>query len=139
MDDREREQLLHALGLAQRDQERRRTPPQSWPTSLKRSTPSSSSAREDVAGELLLLVAVRRRIGPAVAAQVEADAAVARVDEAREDAAPDPPVLRPAVHEHDRVAALGTRERHVHAQPARVDVAVLDLDALDGQVLRAHR
>ena len=43
MDDREREETLHARRLAQRHRNPAK-PPQSCPTSLKRSTPSSSSA-----------------------------------------------------------------------------------------------
>ncbi len=42
------------------------------------------------------------------------------------------------MQEHDRLSALGAGERHVHEQPAGVDVAVLDLDPVDGQVFWAH-
>ena len=78
---------------------------------------------EQVVGQRLLVVGAGRRVGPAEAAQVDHhQAGVGR--EQGHHVAPHPPVLRPAVHEHERVA--GARLGDVEAQPASHDRAVRD-------------
>ena len=85
-----------------------------------------AEADQVVDQRLLAEVLVGRVLGPAEAAQVRGDRAKAGLGQRPEQVAPLVPVLRPAVHEHDRPPVLGTRDRHVHAQPAHAHVAVLD-------------
>ena len=99
-------------------------PPQSWPTSFTRSRPSSSSTASTSVGQVLLLVAVARRVGPAEAAQVERQHPVA-VGQRRHQVAPLVPVLRPAVQAEDDVVA-GARFGDVEVESARPHRAVAD-------------
>ena len=74
---------------------------------------------EHVVGQVLLLVAVARRVGPAEAAQVERDHPVA-VGQRRHQVAPLVPVLRPAVQaEDDVVAGRPLRRVEVDARAPR--------------------
>jgi hypothetical protein len=96
--------------------------------------------REQVGGELLLVVARGRRRGPAEPAQVGAEHPEV-LGERREDLAPLPPVLGPAVQQDERrgrgIAGLGDVDPQ--AAGLHVDVAVGHLDARDGQLGRdAH-
>ena len=80
-----------------------------------------------IRGEGERVIALARRVGPAEAAKVGGDQAVA-VAQPPDHAAPHPVVLGPAVEEEDRaaLARLGV----VDPEPAGDDVAVLG--ALDG-------
>jgi hypothetical protein len=84
-----------------------------------------AEADQVVDQRLLAEVLVGRVLRPAEAAQVRGDRAKASLAERPEQVAPFVPVLRPAVHEHDRAPVLGARDRHVQAQPARAHIAML--------------
>ena len=78
---------------------------------------------EQVVGErLLAVIAVRRRVRPAEAAEVGGDHPVT-LGERGDELAPGPPVLGPAMYEQHGVALAGLG--HVQADAAHVHVAVL--------------
>ena len=78
---------------------------------------------EQIVGQRLLVVAPGRRVGPAEPAQVDHHQMGVRREQGHH-VAPHPPMLRPAMHEHDRVA--GSRLGDVEAQPARRHRAMRD-------------
>jgi hypothetical protein len=89
---------------------------------------------EHVGGQVLLLVAVAGSVGPAEAAQVHRQHAVA-VGQSRHQVPPLVPVLGPAVQEeHGVVPRAGFGD--VEAQSSRLDPAVGN--AVDGRH-RGHR
>ena len=90
---------------------------------------------EDVVGHRLLVVTAGRGVGPAETAQVDHHQLRVRCEQ-RHQVAPDPPVLRPAVQEHDRLARA--RLGDVEAQPPRHDRAVRDAVEL-GEVHQGWR
>ena len=98
-------------------------------------TCASGRTNTQVARELRLGVAALGRVAPAVPAQVGADHAVA-VAEPRDDLAPAPPVLRPAVQHHDRLGAGVAGLGHVH--PEAVDLVVVVADAVEFRKLGEH-
>src|SRR5258708_4386885 len=63
---------------------------------------------QQVRGQLLLLISGIRGLGPAMATQIRHDHSKT-LDQPWYDATPRPPVLRPAVHQHDRWRVLGSR------------------------------
>src|SRR5205807_7167955 len=79
--------------------------------------------RDDVAGELLLLIAPRGSVRPSEAAQVGADHTVP-LSQSRDHLPPLPPVLPEAMHEHDRIAA--SRLGYMHPEAGEVHKAVLN-------------
>ncbi len=86
--------------------------------------PQRVEQRDDVGGHRVLGVAVARLVGPAEAAQVGGDHAVARREQGN-DVAPLPPVLRPAVEQqHGRLVAAGVG--HVEPDAVGLDPGVLD-------------
>ena len=98
-------------------------PPQSWPARSTRSSPSASSS------------AIRSRTktsgstgpgGASVQPKPRRSGTINRrvAGQPLDHAAPLVPVLRPAVDEQQRLAGTGLGD--VHAQPARLDEAVLD-------------
>jgi hypothetical protein len=80
---------------------------------------------QHVPDQLRLLVARRRRLAAAEAAQVGADDVVAG-RQRRDQVAELVPVLRPAEEHQQRLAGAGPH--HVHAQAVHVDVSVLDAE-----------
>ena len=81
--------------------------------------------RQHVVGQVLLLVALARRVAPAEAALVDRDRPVTGRRQPRQQVAPLVPVLRPAVQAEDDVVAL-PRFGQMEAQPARLDPAMAD-------------
>lgn len=77
---------------------------------------------EQVAGERRLGVVAGRRVGPAEAAQVGREHAMG-AGQRRDHAPPAPPVLRPAVDEHERRTRAGLGDMQAHSG-AHVDVAM---------------
>jgi len=106
----------------QRDEERHETAPvvtdEPDPVELER-----VEQGEEVARELLLGVGGARSVGPTEAAQVGAHHAVV-LGEPRDHVPPAVPVLRPAVHQDDRIT--GARLGNVQAHIPGLDEAVLD-------------
>jgi len=84
---------------------------------------------DEIGGVRLLRVRPRRRVAPPEAAQVRAEHAPL-LGERGQEPPPRPPVLRPAVHEHQRRAVPGLGDVQTGAV-GQDDVAVHDRDALD--------
>ncbi len=122
VDDVEREVTVEALGGAEAEQESDPTTPvvadELDPVELER-----IEHGEHVVGEILLEVAVARSVGPAEAAEVERDDAVA-LGERRHQVTPLVPVLRPTVQEQHGIVAGGVGFGDVEAQAVGVDPAV---------------
>ena len=98
----ERQVLRDALGMRHAQQHRGHPAPvvADEPHALE---PHGVQQREQIGCELLLLIPAARSLAPAVPAQVGGDdAEVGR--ERRDQVAPHPPVLRPAVDEEHRLA-----------------------------------
>jgi hypothetical protein len=89
--------------------------------------------RDDVGEQLLAGVSGRRCVGPAGAAQIRADHPVA-LGEPRDDPAPLPPVLRPAVHAHHRLARAGLGV----VEPDAAGVGIPVFHAWEGGQLAVH-
>src|SRR4051812_33243597 len=113
--DVERDQALDALGVVHGQQEAGEAAP------VVRQEPRALDAlgveqREDVGGEGRLVVVAGRGVGPAPPAQVDGHHAVA-LGERADELAPRPPVLWPAVQQHQRRGGAGPRGGGGHPAP----------------------
>ena len=124
MRDAQREHPLDALGRAQGGEKPR-------PSTPVVTDPGGALDRqgiqhaEHVGRELLLLIASRWRLAPAVAAQVGGDDPEA-LGQVRDDVVPAPPVLGPAMNKEQGRRLGWARQRDVHMHPAGVYALVYD-------------
>ena len=133
--DVEREEALEALRRPQAEQEADPAAPV-VADQLHPLDPELVEHGEHVGRQVLLLVAVAGRVGPAEPAQVERQHPVA-VGQGRHQVPPLVPVLRPAVQAEDDVVA-GAGFGDVEVEPARADRAVADSVDL-GRLAHRHR
>jgi hypothetical protein len=131
--DVQRQVAVEALGGAQAEQEADPAAPVVT-DQLHPLQPQLVEDGEHVGRQVLLLVAVAGRVGPAEAAQVQRQHAVA-VGQRRHQVAPLIPVLRPAVQEEHGVvsrAGFGDVDRnprastHLWVTPSTFGIAVID-------------
>ncbi len=119
----ERDEAVDSVGLAQAKPESRLQAPvvadQKHPRKLKR-----IEQGQHVARQALILVSVGGHLRPPESPQIGADDAVV-LGEARNDVAPDIPMLWPAVKENEwRTRFSGSS--NVHSQPGGLDDLVID-------------
>src|SRR3712207_9141222 len=97
-----------------------RRPPRS--TLFPYTTLFRSEQGQHVARERLLVVGPGRRLRPAEAAHVGTDHPVA-LGEGRDNVAPQPPVLRPPVQEHERVALAGLDRKSTRLNSSHANIS----------------